>query len=110
VVGDLLRGELGYEGLVVADDLEMGGAGGAVTASAAALAAGCDMLLVCRSRQRMRAVRDHLLAEIRAGRVSRQRIGEAAARVDSLRRASAALPTRRLDSALAALVKRFGAR
>jgi beta-N-acetylhexosaminidase len=52
-VTDFLRGELGFGGVVFADDLTMEGAsavGGIVARAEAALAAGCDVLPVCNSR------------------------------------------------------------
>jgi len=111
IVHDILRGELGYSGLAVADDLEMGalaGAGGAVEASTAALAAGCDMLLVCRSRARMAEVRDQLVAALENGSLSLERVRQAAARVDRLRQAAAAAPAPpQFSSTRTALAGRF---
>jgi beta-N-acetylhexosaminidase len=52
-VSDVLRGELEFQGAILTDDLSMAGAaafGGIVKRAELALAAGCDMLLVCNSR------------------------------------------------------------
>jgi beta-N-acetylhexosaminidase len=62
-VTDILRGELGFRGVVFADDLTMEGAaavGGIVERAEAALAAGCDVLPVCNRRESVLALLDGL--------------------------------------------------
>ena len=69
---DVLRSRLGFEGMVFSDDLSMEGAsvaGGVVQRAEAALAAGCDMVLVCNAPQAASEVLDGL----RAGPIDRVR-------------------------------------
>lgn len=51
VVAGVIRGEIGFDGLLVSDDLSMGALGGTLKARAeAALSAGCDLVLHCNGR------------------------------------------------------------
>ncbi len=79
VLKDLLRGDLGYDGLIITDDLEMGAIAegwGVPAGAAAAFGAGADLLLVCENQEFVRQahmeIRSKLLnREIPMGRLHR---------------------------------------
>lgn len=93
IVGDWLRGELGFGGVIVSDDLEMGAVGetcpiGEATVRAAA--AGHDLLLVCHSALAQRTAAAALVAAYRERRLPLDECAAAAARVRRLRLARSA--------------------
>ena len=80
VVTGLLRRDLGFRGLVVTDALNMEAVAGSYSSAGAAvraLRAGNDVLLMPTSP---RAARDGIVAAVRDGRLSRDRVEEAASR------------------------------
>lgn len=89
VLGDLLRGELGYEGVIVSDDLEMRAVADRYDARALAalgLAAGLDLFLVCHTASLAEGIA-LTLAELAADDPeAAARIERSRARVMSLRR------------------------
>jgi beta-N-acetylhexosaminidase len=88
VVGDLLRGRMGFDGLVVSDALEMGALANSMSLSVAAeraLAAGVDQLILS-GHAEVPAVLDHLRRAVADGRLSRDRVGEAFLRVQRFKR------------------------
>lgn len=87
VISDLLRGELGYQGVVVSDDLDMKAVAdnfGVADAAVAAIVAGCDVLLLCRDPEHQEQARSALHREAAISSVFRSRLGESAARVRGL--------------------------
>jgi beta-N-acetylhexosaminidase len=88
VVGDLLRGRMGFDGLVVSDALEMGALANSMSlpvAAERALAAGVDQLILS-GHAEVPAVLDHLRRAVADGRLSRDRVGEAFLRVQRFKR------------------------
>ena len=88
VVTTLLREELGYSGLVVTDDLEMGAIAKHQPIEDAALRAvlaGEDMLLICATPSLIRRGYDSLLAAARDGRLSVDRVEASLRRIAEFR-------------------------
>ena len=94
-LGGLLRGELGFTGVIISDALEMravSGQGGVPSAAVRAVAAGVDLLCLGRDQDEedYLAVRAALAAAVTAGELPAARLEEAAARVARFRAALAA--------------------
>jgi beta-N-acetylhexosaminidase len=86
----LLRGELGFEGVIVSDALEMRAVSapyGIPEAAVMAVAAGTDLLCFGRDQDQRTylQVRDALVAAVQSGRLPASRLEESAARVHDLR-------------------------
>jgi beta-N-acetylhexosaminidase len=88
IVGEWLRRELGFEGAILSDDLEMGALRSRPDEenARAAVEAGCDLLLFCHQADRARRSRDLLDRDLRAGRLAPERVRESSSRIAALRR------------------------
>ncbi len=89
VVTGLLRDELGYEGVVISDDLDMRAVADNFSvgeAAVLAIDAGCDVLLLCRSLAHQDEARNALLARASSDSEFRAKIAKSASRVRALAR------------------------
>ncbi|MGV9554482.1 glycoside hydrolase family 3 protein [Streptomyces sp. NPDC003522] len=92
ILTDLLRGELGYDGLIVTDGMEMraiAGTYGIERGSVLAVAAGADAICVgggLADDETVRRLRDALVAAVRTGDLPEERLADAARRVRALAR------------------------
>ncbi len=89
VIGELLRGELGFDGIVVTDCLEMDAITqgvGTVRGAVEALSAGADLLLISHHLELAHEAAAAIAAAVRAGELPLARLAEAHGRVLGLRR------------------------
>ena len=84
IVTDLLRGKLGFEGVIVTDALDAPAPASATHAPGRAISAGVDLLLYTSATAARRAY-ESLLADAQASPVLRRRITAAAARIQTLK-------------------------
>ncbi|MFE5671223.1 glycoside hydrolase family 3 protein [Agromyces sp. NPDC056523] len=85
----LLRGELGFEGVIVSDALDMAGASGAhgiPEAAVRALVAGCDLLCIGtgNTAPQLEEIVEAIAGAVASGRLAAERVTDAAARVRAL--------------------------
>ncbi|MEW1829267.1 glycoside hydrolase family 3 protein [Streptomyces sp. NPDC088196] len=92
ILTDLLRGQLGYDGLIVTDGMEMQAIAatyGIERGSVLAIAAGADAICVgggLADDETVRRLRDALVGAVRSGELPEERLAEAAQRVRELAR------------------------
>jgi beta-N-acetylhexosaminidase len=89
IITGVLRDEIGFEGLVVTDDLEMGAVGEYCPFEEAvveAFCAGADMLLVCHTMGKAVAAHRALSVAVENGRVNPHRLMQSLRRMEEFRR------------------------
>jgi beta-N-acetylhexosaminidase len=92
ILTGLLRGEMGFDGLIVTDCLEMRGITdhwGPEEAAVLALQAGADMLLVCHTWEVQARMHAAICEAVRTGRLVEERLRESARRVQAARELTA---------------------
>ncbi len=88
ILSDLLRGELGYEGVIVSDDLEMGAIEKHYDVESfvtLGVDAGLDIFLICHSAEKQQQAVSTLIKLLERGGEPAERIEASAARVRRLR-------------------------
>lgn len=84
VIEGLLRQEMGYQGLVLSDDLEMGALAADLDPAGAAVAAylaGCDLLLICKHWDYALQALERLVDLALEGQIPPERIAQGAQRI-----------------------------
>lgn len=103
VLTGLLRKELGFDGVIVTDCMEMQAIAahyGTVEAAVMAVEAGADIVLISHSRELQEGALDALLGAVRSGRISEERIDASVRRLLALKRKRLAAGTEPHEAAL----------
>jgi beta-N-acetylhexosaminidase len=115
-ITEILRKKIGFRGLVVSDDLEMGGVLAATPIEQAAvetLRAGADLFLVCHKEELVRRSYEAVLREAERDKSFARRVQEAARRVLAFKRrtramkATASVPSRKTVEGLRSAMLQF---
>lgn len=84
VITDLLRNQMGFDGVVITDDMTMGAIAknyGLEEAAVKAVQAGCDLLLVVHGYDREAQVAESLKNAVQNGEISEERLDESVYRI-----------------------------
>lgn len=84
IMTDLLRNELGYKGIIITDDMEMGAVANHNdfrSIGVNAVKAGADIVLVCHEYEHQQEVYLGLLDAVNSGEISQERIDESVKRI-----------------------------
>ena len=109
-IGEVLRKKIGYAGLVVSDDLEMGGVlkvAGIEEAAVGTVQAGADMYLVCHKEELVHRACEAILKEAERNPRFRTKVETAARRILAAKRRWPALTARIAAPPSEAAVKRL---
>jgi beta-N-acetylhexosaminidase len=96
-ITDVLRKKVGYRGLVISDDLEMGGvlaAGSVEDAAVGHIRAGGDLCLICHKEERIMRSYEALIAEAERDSKFARRVRESAERIARFKKKSPPLKRR----------------
>jgi len=101
VIAEVLRNELGFTGMVVSDDMEMGAIAANFDIGEAAvrfLEAGGDLILICRNSTFQHSAIATVEAAVRSGRIPESRVRESEERIAEARRSTKSIGQIELES------------
>ena len=84
IITDWLRKDMGYNGVVVTDDMDMGALAKHYTfgdMAVQSILAGSDILLVCHEYEHMQETYNGLMKAVKDGRISKERLDESVKRI-----------------------------
>ena len=84
IITDWLRKDLGYNGVVVTDDMDMGALANHYTfgdMAVQSILAGSDIFLVCHEYEHMQEAYNGLMKAVKDGRISKERLDESVKRI-----------------------------
>ena len=84
IITDWLRKDIGYNGVVVTDDMDMGALAKHYTfgdMAVQSILAGSDILLVCHEYEHMQEAYNGLMKAVKDGRISKERLDESVKRI-----------------------------
>ena len=84
IITDWLRKDMGYDGVVVTDDMDMGALAKHYTfgdMAVQSILAGSDILLVCHEYEHMQEAYNGLMKAVKDGRISKERLDESVKRI-----------------------------
>ena len=84
IITDWLRKELGFEGVVITDDIEVGAAVAGMSIedyAVRSINAGSDMVIICKHPKHIKAVHDALTQAVADGTISEARLDESVRRI-----------------------------
>ena len=84
IITDWLRKDIGYNGVVVTDDMDMGALANHYTfgdMAVQSILAGSDILLVCHEYEHMQEAYNGLMKAVKDGRISKERLDESVKRI-----------------------------
>jgi beta-N-acetylhexosaminidase len=88
IITNLLRKQLGFSGLILTDDMEMGAISQVTSFEQAvvdAFLAGADLILVCHTAEKVLAAHEALTKAVESGRIRRARLDESQRRIQQFR-------------------------